>query len=127
MLDTLYRIQLDTEAHQEELERNNGRQARIRSRQGSSSDENQPPMVKQYLGFKTEDVYVIGKAGHFRAGEPAKVVDFVWLTPENKERRLCVHVLFNDGAEDFFVYDLMEMDIFSESDIEQGLHIAPNR
>lgn len=80
-------------------------------------------MVKQYPGYKTEDVYVVGKAGHLRAGEPAKVVDFVWLTPNNGERRLCVHILFDDGVEDFFVYDLMEMHIYSETEIHEGIHL----
>ena len=78
-------------------------------------------MVNQHDGFKTEPVYIVAKnPGSFRVGEPAKVVDIVWLTPEGGERRVCLHVLYSDGVEDFCVFDLMDMHLVSESDVKEG-------
>ena len=79
-------------------------------------------MVKHHpSGFKTEDAYAVNKpGGAFRPGEPAKIIDLVWLTPEGGEPRLCVHLLYPDGAEDYAVYDLLQMDLISETDYKNG-------
>ncbi len=77
-------------------------------------------MVKLIPGTKTtvEDVYIANKAnsGHFRPGEWAKVIDLVWLTPSSGGRRLCAHILYEDGFEDYVVFDLLQFDIMSETD-----------
>ncbi len=74
-------------------------------------------MVKDFGGFLTEDLYVANKpGGWFRPGEWAKVIDLVWLTPDGGDPRLCLHLLYEDGVEDFMVLDFNAFEMRRETE-----------
>lgn len=87
-------------------------------------------MKKKHNGgnFFTEDAYLVGiKSGHFRCGEPAKIIDTVMLSRAGTDPRLpqsvpipCFHIVFSDGQEDWWVIDFLTMRIISETDVEDG-------
>lgn len=71
--------------------------------------------------FVTEDAYLVGiKYGHFRCGEPAKIIDTVMLSRDGKDPVPCFHIVFSDGQEDWWVIDFLTMRIISETDVKDN-------
>ena len=68
-----------------------------------------------------QDAYYVAKpGGAFRPGEPAKIIDLVWVSPSGNDPRLCVHVIYEDGVEDYSVFDLLAGNIVTAEDVEKG-------
>ena len=83
-------------------------------------------MKRDRGGLIVEPIYVVSKmGGSFRPGLPAKVIDIVWGTPEGADGRLCLHVMYEDGVEDYCVFDLLDFDIISETEYEQRVWPKP--
>lgn len=71
-----------------------------------------------------KDVYYIGKGHHsYRRGEPARVIGVKMVTPdaEGATERLCYHVRYEDGTEDYCVIgDTNNYSIVTMEDILNG-------
>jgi hypothetical protein len=75
------------------------------------------------IPFVTEDAYLVGiKSGHFRCGDPAKIIDTVMLSRDGDGINPvpCFHIVFSDGQEDWWVIDFLTMRIISETDVNEG-------
>jgi len=52
--------------------------------------------------MKREKVYLIDLNGYgFRCGKPAEIIGVEMCTPEGYRPRLCYHIRFEDGVEDW--------------------------
>jgi hypothetical protein len=69
-----------------------------------------------------DDAYYVGiHRNSFQAGIPAKIVGMKFITPEYNEKRLCYHIKFSDGSEDWApVKDKDHYKIISFEDILYG-------
>ncbi len=69
--------------------------------------------------MKREKAFFVGtnKNSH-RCGEPAEIIGVCFITPDGLDRRLCYHVRWIDGTEDFMPeYDSINYKIIKASDI----------
>ncbi|MFA6445651.1 MAG: hypothetical protein WCW14_00155 [Candidatus Paceibacterota bacterium] len=57
----------------------------------------------------------------FRAGKPAKILGVRFVTPKGHAGRVCYHVRFRDGKEDFVpLADQNNFKIISAADVRDG-------
>ena len=69
--------------------------------------------------MKKESVYLVGTHRYsFRAGEIAKIIGVKIVTPDNLKPRLCYHVEYADGVQDFVqIYNNCDFEIITQNDI----------
>lgn len=70
--------------------------------------------------MKVEKSYLVGIHRYsYNAGKPGEIIGLVWMTPMGLPKRLCYHVKWKDGTQDYFpVIDSANIRIISEADFK---------
>jgi hypothetical protein len=71
--------------------------------------------------METDKAYYVGTHRYsFKSGDPAEIVGVKMVTPELEEQRLCYHIRWSDGCEDFVPVSDNTYKIIGFNDIVSG-------